>query len=38
MKVVIALLLEQLLSRRGDAVTGLIRNPAQAKALEKAGA
>jgi nucleoside-diphosphate-sugar epimerase len=34
----IALLLEQLLSRRGDAVTGLIRNPAQAEALEEAGA
>jgi uncharacterized protein YbjT (DUF2867 family) len=34
----IALLLEQLLSERGDVVTGLIRNPAQAEALEKAGA
>ncbi|MDH6626314.1 uncharacterized protein YbjT (DUF2867 family) [Streptomyces sp. LBL] len=34
----IALLLEQLLFRRGGAVTGLIRNPAQAEALEKAGA
>ncbi|WP_318656746.1 MULTISPECIES: NAD(P)H-binding protein [Streptomyces] len=34
----IALLLEQLLSRRGDAVTGLIRNPAQAEALEEARA
>ncbi|WP_307036112.1 NAD(P)H-binding protein [Streptomyces canus] len=34
----IALLLEQLLFRRGDAVTGLTRNPAQAEALEKAGA
>ncbi|KND42984.1 MULTISPECIES: SDR family oxidoreductase [Streptomyces] len=34
----VALLLEQLLSERGDVVTGLIRNPAQAEALEKAGA
>lgn len=34
----IALLLEQLLFRRGDVVTGLTRNPAQAEALEKAGA
>ncbi|MFG2733167.1 NAD(P)H-binding protein [Streptomyces canus] len=34
----IAPLLEQLLFRRGDAVTGLTRNPAQAEALEKAGA
>ncbi|MDQ1051690.1 Trk K+ transport system NAD-binding subunit [Streptomyces sp. V4I2] len=33
----VALLLEQLLSRRGDVVTGLIRNPAQAEALEEAG-
>ncbi|MEU9187901.1 NAD(P)H-binding protein [Streptomyces sp. NPDC048484] len=34
----VALLLEQLLTERGDVVTGLIRNPAQAEALEKAGA
>jgi uncharacterized protein YbjT (DUF2867 family) len=34
----IALLLEQLLLRRGDVVTGLTRNPAQAEVLEKAGA
>lgn len=34
----VALLLEQLLCERGDVVTGLIRNPAQAEALEKAGA
>jgi hypothetical protein len=34
----IAPLLEQLLFRRGDAVTGITRNPAQAEALEKTGA
>jgi nucleoside-diphosphate-sugar epimerase len=34
----IALILGQLLSRRGDSVTGLIRNPSQAEDLDKAGA
>lgn len=34
----IALILERLLSERGDSVTGLIRNPAQAADLEAAGA
>lgn len=34
----IALILERLLSDRGDAVTGLIRNPAHAPDLESAGA
>jgi uncharacterized protein YbjT (DUF2867 family) len=34
----IALLLEQLLSARGDTVTGIIRNPAHAADLETAGA
>jgi uncharacterized protein YbjT (DUF2867 family) len=34
----IALILERLLSRRGDSVVGLIRNPEQAADLEAAGA
>ena len=34
----IALILEGLLSARGDSVAGLIRNPAQAADLEAAGA
>src|SRR4051795_11168269 len=34
----IALILERLLSARGDSVTGLIRNPTQAADLEAAGA
>ncbi|CDO11191.1 NAD-dependent dehydratase [Mycolicibacterium cosmeticum] len=34
----IALLLERLLAARGDTVTGIIRNPAQAADLEAAGA
>lgn len=34
----IALILERLLSQRGDSVAGLIRNPAQAADLEAAGA
>jgi uncharacterized protein YbjT (DUF2867 family) len=34
----IALILEGLLSQRGDSVAGLIRNPKQASALEAAGA
>ncbi|WP_019969405.1 NAD(P)H-binding protein [Mycobacterium sp. 141] len=34
----IALILERLLARRGDSVTGLIRNPAQTADLEAAGA
>ena len=34
----IALILERLLSQRGDTVAGLIRNPAQAPDLEAAGA
>jgi uncharacterized protein YbjT (DUF2867 family) len=34
----IALILEQLLSQRGDSVAGLIRNPAHAADLEAAGA
>jgi uncharacterized protein YbjT (DUF2867 family) len=34
----IALILERLLSKRGDSVAGLIRNPAQAPDLEDAGA
>jgi uncharacterized protein YbjT (DUF2867 family) len=34
----IALILERLLSQRGDSVAGFIRNPAQAKDLEAVGA
>ena len=34
----IALILERLLSERGDSVTGLIRNPAQVGDLNNAGA
>ena len=34
----IALILERLLAERGDTVTGLIRNPAQADDLRAAGA
>ena len=34
----IALILERLLAERGDTVTGIIRNPAQAADLEAAGA
>ena len=34
----IALIVERLLSERGDSVAGLIRNPAQAGDLENAGA
>src|SRR5688572_13170369 len=34
----IALILERLLSGRGDSVVGLIRNPAQSSDLQKAGA
>src|SRR5665213_3152141 len=34
----IALIVERLLSQRGDSVAGLIRNPAQAADLEAAGA
>ncbi len=34
----IALILERLLAERGDAVTGIIRNPGQAADLEAAGA
>ena len=34
----IALILERLLSERGDSVDGLIRNPAQVGDLENAGA
>jgi uncharacterized protein YbjT (DUF2867 family) len=34
----IALILERMLSQRGDSVTGLIRNPAQTADLEAAGA
>ena len=33
----IALILERLLAERGDAVTGIIRNPGQAADLEAAG-
>ena len=34
----IALILERLLTQRGDSVAGLIRNPTQAADLEAAGA